>query len=365
MKRRLAIAAMFTLAGAAYSAGQDAKAEAPAPLKAKVALCDHSHVVGTPRITGLTMTTGFGKCDIPLHHVSTLLFVNGQAKTVLTNKNILTGMLEGTALTLDTSFGTLNIDYSKIASVTFATPQDAARLAHEDGLLLHVPLDAPDANLGAFDARIDIQDAQLTDGPFNDKALLFATPDAKATIHLPLSPYTMPEGTIAFWAKLPQPDQPFGDGRRQLPLFIVEQDEHEFFPLVFGFNTNNGAGNAGLVGIIWHFACTGTGTGATVEGTGLLGDTPGGWHHYAFIWKWKGLEFPEAQGYVLALAVDGKMVTSAGEISGFDDYVHLRNEPAKGRVIFHDGGKFDNLPPVAMSNFKIWNCAKQPTPIEN
>jgi len=359
MKKKASLIALLAVAGVSCALAQ---AQAAAPVRVKVTLLDHSHVLGTPQLTELALTTTFGEKRIPLNLVSTLVFDKGQAKLTLTSKDILTGTLDGAVLKLITSFGVQPIPYTQIASVTFAGPGAAfAPAGHEQGLLLHAPLDAPDASLAAFKATLETQNAITIDGPLGNKALLFETPDASASIDLPTSPYVMPEGTIEFWAKLPQPRRPFGDGRNQLLLFAVEQEQHQnFYPLILGFNANSGDGKGGLVGIIWGFPSAGTGGGLTVEDTGLLGDTPDGWHHYAFIWKWDGLEFPEAQGYVLSLAIDGKVVASTSEAPYSKDFEHLRLVEAAGRFLIHGGTKHDNRHPVAMSELKIWDHAKLP-----
>jgi len=195
--------------------------------------------------------------------------------------------------------------------------------------------------------------------------MLLDTPDAKVIIDLPFSPYLMPEGTIEFWAKLPQPHQQFGSGRGHPWLFNMECPElnytHHF---VFGFNPNDGAGGGGLVGGIHGIGRMAThrwGTAATIAETGLLGDTPDGWHHYAFVWKRDGINFPEAPGRVILLIVDRK-VAATSVYSPNTNFVDTREtEGKKIRLVVHDVNS-DNTRPVAMSDLKIWDHAKLPQP---
>ena len=359
---------MLASAGVAYAAEQEAKAGENATVRAKVALRDRSVLTGTPQFSELKLMTGSGEFQIPLPLVSTLSFTKGQVKVSFFNKDVLTGTLEGTALTFETSLGVLNLPCAQIDSVAFFKPGNTPHAPAGQGLLLHVPLDAPDANLDAFNAQMETRNAQVVEGPAGGKALLFDRLGAKATIHLPFSPYTMPEGTIEFWAKLPQPNLPFGDGKRQFSLFIIEQEGLEFCPLLLGFNTNTGDGSGGFAGILWGCPCAAThthGTVSTVKETAVLGDTPDGWHHYAFIWKWDGLEFSEAQGLVLALAIDGNVVASASETPD-SPYAHLRKKAdVKSRFVIHDDNHFKSTYPLIMSGLNIWDYAKQPEPVKN
>jgi hypothetical protein len=118
---------------------------------------------------------------------------------------------------------------------------------------------------------------------------------------------------------------------------------------------------------------------SSLEEIEALGDTPNGWHHYAFIWKWEGLNFPEIQGKtfgyqnndlpgtVLLLTIDGKPVASAdkthnAEVEGpfSNQYAHLRKAETPSRLFLCGDGHYVRSFPLAMSDLKIWDHARFP-----
>ena len=365
MKRLLAMMAM--LAACCFGQAQD-----DAAVNVKVNLTDGSQLQGTLHTSSLALVTGFGKKEIPLAQIATLDFAKDGVKVNFRNRDVLSGTLEGSAFVLRTIFNDLKLDSSQVKSIQFLGGQNA--LGKEPGLLLHALLDSASENLGAFNAYMETKDVHVIEGPFGNNALLFAPGESNLMIDLPFSPYTMPEGMIEFWAKLPQPHQRLTGNGGQPWFFNIERvDIEEQAHIILGFNSNNGVGKGGLVGIIWGFADAGThpaGGVSSVADTGVLGDTPDGWHHYAFIWKWDGLEFPEpdkplarvrglpeAQTPVLLLAVDGKPIASAGQ--HVNDVERFRKTESKCRF-FINKGRINCTSPMAMSDLKIWDHAKLP-----
>jgi len=332
-------------------------------VKAKVNLLDGSQLLGTLNAPSLVVVTSFGKKEIPLVQIATLDFAKDGVKVRFHNKDVLSGTLEDTALAFKTVFNDVRLDYSQIKSVQFSGT--GARDINTEGLLLHVQFDSDIEDLNRFDARMDARNARIVEGPDgNGNAMLLASEDATIAIHLPFSPLLMPEGTIEFWAKLPQPDQPFGRYIGGQPwLFSIECPELGWGNgLVFGFAYHEGNGKGGFAGRIHGLAVVGThlsGAVSSVTETGLLGDTPDGWHHYSVVWKHNRFEFPEVKEKVLLLTVDGNVVTSSGFFHP-EGFVATAAQEAGGpppRFVFH-GKDSDCTRPIAVSNLKIWNHAK-------
>ena len=360
MKRLLAMVAMLT--ACCFGQAQD-----DAAVNVKVSLADGSQLQGTLQTSSLALVTGFGKKEIPLAQIATLDFAKDGVKVNFRNRDVLSGTLEGSVFVLRTIFNDVKLDSSQVKSIQFLGGHNA--LGKEPGLLLHAQLDSASENLGAFNAYMEITNAQTIEGPSGNNALLLGSEDAKAIIHLPFSPYVMPEGTIEFWAKFPNPHQRFGGGGGQPWFFNVKRDEgdeelNSF--MLLGFTANDGTGKGGLVGGIRGLIHLGThafGAVSSVAGSGLLGDSPDGWHHYAFIWKWDGFEFAEAHGKIILLAVDGKIVASATEGAIDKRYAIIRTTETKCRLLVPDWG-FGYSQSVAMSDLKIWNYAKSPEQLE-
>ncbi|MCL1921720.1 MAG: hypothetical protein FWG50_11735, partial [Kiritimatiellaeota bacterium] len=194
MIRRLV---MIGLVIAAEGVAQAAQAETDIVVKAKVSLIDGSQFLGSPRFALVTLALDYGKLEIPLSHVASLSFTKDVAKVGFYNKDVLSGRLEGVPLAFDTAFGEVSLTHTQIKSVTFSKQRDIARHVGEPGLLLYAPLDTEQSSLEAFGARMESTKARIVEGPFGN-AMLFDSPDARLTIHLPFSPHTMSEGTIAF-----------------------------------------------------------------------------------------------------------------------------------------------------------------------
>ena len=183
--------------------------------------------------------------------------------------------------------------------------------------------------------------------------------EAKISIDLPFSPYALPEGTIEFWARLPQPRQRFSDTGGQPWFFSIENPDSNRRHFVFDFTANDGTGKGGLVGRRRGIAMTGThyaGSISNVAETGLLRDNPDGWHHYSIIWKIDGVDFPDARGKALILTVDGRVVAVADKNT--DDIA--RQTAAEGFCLIIRDGTANSTHPLTMSDLKIWNYAKLP-----
>jgi len=344
--------------------GQSAKAEDDVAVNVKVTLADGSQLQGTLQTSSLALVTGFGKKEIPLAQIATLDFVKDGVKVNFRNRDILSGTLEGSAFVLRTIFNDVRLDSSQVKSIQFLGGQNA--LGKEPGLLLHAQLDSASESLGAFNAYMEITNAQTIEGPSGNDALLLGSEDAQISIRLPFMPYAMPEGTIELWAKIPQPHQRFGGGGGQPWLFNIECLEYNYiFHFFLGFTSNDGLGNAGLIGSLHGVARVGAhGTGAvsSVASTGLLGDTPDGWHHYSLIWKRGGFELPDATRNVMLVTVDGKVVASRGSIMnniGVLPHETGQNQTPDVRLVIHDNNS-DRTRPIAVSDLKIWDHAKLP-----
>jgi len=361
MKRLLVMMAMV----AACCFGQ---AQNDVSVNVKVNLADGSQLQGTLHTSSLALVTSFGKKEIPLAQIASLDFAKDGVKVNFRNRDVLSGTLEGSAFVLRTIFNDVKLDSSQVKSIQFLRAGNAL-WGNEPGLLLHVLLDSPSENLGVFNAHMEITNARMIEGPSGGDALLLDSEDAKTVIHLPFSPYVIPEGTIEFWAKFPNPHQHFGGGGGQPWFFYIERDEDNdeirAF-MLFGFTANDGTGKSGLVGGIRGLVHLGThafGAVSSVAGSGLLGDTPDGWHHYAFIWKWDGLEFAETHGKIVLLTVDGRLVASAVKGPTDKRYEIVRTIETKCRLLIHDYNS-DCSRPIAMSNLKMWNYAKSPEQLE-
>ena len=357
MKKQLMI--VGAVVSAACCSAQTAKPETDIVVKARITLADGSQFLGSPRFASFVLVMDFGKLEIPLSHVSTLDFTKDAVKVGFYNKDTLSGKLEGTSFAFDTIFNEANLEYAQIKSMKFSKQRDVSQSAKAPGLLLYAPLDTDTASHDAFGARIETKKIRIVEGNAGN-AMLLDSADAKLTIHLPFSPHTMSEGTIEFWAKLPQPRQRFNSNGGQPWFFNIEgpgrnYDRH----FVFGFTANDSAGKGGLVGRIHGVATTGThypGSVSNIAETGLLRETPDGWHHYAIIWNVDGVDFPDARGKSLALTVDGKIVAVANKSNNGE----VRPTETEGfRLVVHDGNS-DCTRPVAISDLKIWKHAKLP-----
>ena len=353
--RQLVTATMFVIA--ACCLGQEPEADAAATANVKVSLSDGSQLQGTLRASSLALGTAFGKQEIPFAQIAALDFAQDGVKVMFRNKDVLSGKFEGTTFDLQTVFDDVRLEPSQIKSITFSRQRDLSLSANEPGLLLHAPLDTEEPELDLFGARMDTQKVRTTEGP-SGTAISLDAPDAKATIHRPFSPHALPEGTIEFWARLPQPRQRLSGGGQPW-FFSIEEPDRNKRHFVFGFTANDGSGKGGLVGRTQGIALAGThyaGTISNIAETGLLRETPGEWHHYAIIWKLDGVDFPDARGNSLVLTVDGRIVAVADRIPNET----VQQTAAEGfRLIIRDGNT-NSARPLAMSDLKIWNYAKLP-----
>ena len=347
-------------AAVALCAPPQAEAEYAA-INAKVSLADGSQLQGVPRLASLSLVTAFGKQDIPLALVAALDFTKEGAKVRFRNRDVLSGKLENASLEIKTIFNDVRLDFAQIKSVQFSAQRGGGRVMNEPGLLLHALLDSDSEDLGIFDARLEARNVRIIEGRDGSNAMLLDTEAAKVIIDLPFVPYTMPEGTVEFWAKMPQPHQRFSHGGGQPWFFNVDCPELNYYnSFAFGFAGNDGIGKGGLTGRIHGVGSAGThpfGAVSTVAETRLLGDTPDGWHHYAFIWKRDGVDFPDARGKVLVFTVDGKVVASADAPQGFLD--NRETDGKKNRLLIHDRDS-DCTRPVAMSDLRVWDHARLP-----
>jgi len=365
-----------------FPLGADAQEKAPS--KVKVTLRDKSQLVGVPGVASFELVTGFGKIQVPFTQVTALDFTKDGVTVKLTNKDVLTGTLAGTAFEIETAFGKVSFPYAQIESLR-PIAAGAQGAGSQQDLLLHAKFDSDTEDLDAFNARLETRNARVIED--NDrKGMLFDAPAAKAIIDLPFSPYTMPEGTIEFWAKLPEPNRRFNSGGGEPWFFNIERVNcDEGVHIVYGFVSNNGAGQGGLTGIIWHYANAGThhaGGVGSIADTKVLGDNPDGWHHYSFVWKWDGLDIPEAKQampflfpedrlvekdlpvrtkneQVLALTVDGKVVASAGKVHYYKNHLYLQTTETKCRFLINEGTA-PSTTPFVMADCKIWNHAQLP-----
>ena len=330
----------------------------------KVTLSDGSQIAGTPLFADIALVTSFGKHRIPLKYVASLDLHKDGAKIGFANKDVLSGTLGGESFRIATIFGEVTLAYAQIRKVSFATRRNARGGAEAPGLLLHAVLDSEDEDLAAFDARMKAQNVRIVDSP-TGKGMLLETVDAKLKIQLPFSPYAMSEGTIEFWAKLPKPYQSFLSGGGQ-PFFFnittpaLRYNDH----FLFGFCGNDGNAKAGLIGRAFGIVA-GThpfGSVNTISATGLLDNAPDGWHHYAFIWKRDGVDFPTVAGKQLVFTIDGKIVASNDRmVDNLEHYRNLAKDNGMGYSLdVHDEAS-DCSRPIAISDIKIWDYAKLPT----
>ena len=365
MRKALAIFGILVYLGVACYAQSDTKVDDDVVVKVKASLTDGSSLLGTPYFTSLTLATDFGKPQIPLALVSTLDIGRDGVKVTFVNKDVLSGTLEDSAFKIAASFGDVTLEYAQIRTMTFSLQRSAAQ--GEAGLLLHVPLNRVDENLDIFDARMETKNVRIVDGE-RGRAMAFdpTASNAKATIQLPFSPYTMNEGTIEFYGRVPNPYQsPSGNG---LEFFNVASDGYTYnnqFTLFFALNGNL-RGKSGLTGTLpgLHAATHDPYVITSVASTGLFGDTPDGLQHYAFIWKRDGVDFSGYKGKKLLLAVDGKIVASTEASAELHDYSRdfsksLDSNP-RLYIPCQDINKSPRLLPFEMSDLKIWNYAKLP-----
>ena len=350
-----------SLAVAAYCFGQVPKPTGYPDVNVRATLTDGSQLQGVPKLTTLTLVTTFGKHDIPLALVAALDFTKEGAKVRFHNKDVLSGKLENASLEIKTIFNDVRLDFAQLKSVQFSTQRGGGRVMNEPGLLLHALLDSDSEDLGLFDARLEARNVRIIEGREGSNAMLLDSEDTQVIIHLPFAPYPMPEGTVEFWAKIANPHKRFNGGYKQPLFFNIECQElnyrNHFF---FGFSSNNGSGGGGLGGSLYGSASIATHTAgavASVAETGVLGDTPDGWHHYAVVWKRDGFEFPEAQGKTFLLAVDGKVIVSAGSrgVANVQEAVGKKTQ-----CMLHEKKYFDPAASIAMADFKIWDHAKFP-----
>ena len=326
----------------------------------KVTLTDDSQLLGTPLSTSLSLVTGLGKQQVPFALVSALDVTKDGVKVKFVNRDVLSGKIENPALKIVTGFGEVNLGFSQIKTVQVLKPRGALQNVNEPGLLLYAPLDAEDANLDAFEARMEVQNVQIVEGRAGN-AMLLESVASRIAIDLPFSPYLMPEGTIEFWARFPQPQQPLLVGRGQPWLLnVVREGRTIDRQFLLGYVLNDGSGNGGL-SMQMPGVAVGThvfGAVSSVSETRLLGNTPDGWHHYAVIWKQDGVDFPDARGRKLILAIDGKIVASTEKA-----FVLSQDAGTKSRVLIYD--EDSGCPhPFEISDLKIWDTAKPPAPVE-
>jgi hypothetical protein len=219
MKNRSTRIALLAVAGITLHFLQGVYAAEDVQVRIKVTLRDKSQLVGTPGVSALELTTGFGEISVPFANVSTLTFSKDGATVRLANKDVLTGTLAGTAFEMETAFGKVSFLYAQMESVQILAA-GARNADNRQGLLFHAQFDSDSEDLSVFNARLEVNNVHVVKGR-DGNALLVGTEEAKAFIDLPFSPYTMPEGTVEFWAEIPKPTLRLGGGTDSLRLFTV------------------------------------------------------------------------------------------------------------------------------------------------
>ena len=363
MKKQMLLMILFAVANVSCCLGQAADMDKGVAVNVKVTLHDGSQLLGTSLTPSLALITNFGKQEIPLVQIASLDVAKDGVKVWFPNKDALSGKPESPTFALKTIFNDVRLDYSQIKVIQFSANRGGGvqHLAADPGLLLHILFDSDTEDLGAFGARMEATNAQIVEGN-NGKAMLLDSEDARVTIHLPSSPYLMPEGTIEFWAKFPQPHQNFSHSLGQPWFFNVWL--HDAYPgchMGLGFAYNDGHGRGGLIGRMLGILLRthALGEAKNLAETGFFGDNPDGWHHYSLVWKWDGVDFPDVEGKTLLATIDGKVVGSSNTTKGTIP-ADIEQDPDMGkRLIIHDSDS-DCTRPIAMCDLKIWNYAKLP-----
>ena len=349
------------LRGAGEPRPQGAKAPLP---RITAVLADGSVVKGTPLFPALVMNTSFGRQEIPLRLIASVEFSDNGLKVRFRNNDVLSGKTARKFYGLETVFGKAHLPYGQLKRMNFAPNGEAGK----SGLLLSAALGSPNENLEKFGAKMEAKNVKIVEGRNGGKAMGFHTKESTAAISLPFSPYAMKEGTVEFWARFTDPYKTFSGGGGQPWFFNITSPAFDVqCHFVCGFTNNDGLGKGGFTGRRpnggFHAGTHSFGSAPNVSATRLLGDTPGGWHHYAYIWKEDGVDFPEAKGSNLVLAIDGKVVASSGRTAAKPNLTpeFVKKMVSDNRFVIHDENSDLNYF-MEMSDLKIWNLAKIPNP---
>jgi hypothetical protein len=134
--------------------GQDAAAEAtpappPAPaLQLAVDLTDGSHLIGTPEITSLKMSTSYAAMDIPLPMMSGIDFTrgrkdsNGLAQVTLRNGDAFGARLAAREITMNTLLGKVTIPLDVVGVIRVIATRTGPVAPMPEGLVLRFAFDA-------------------------------------------------------------------------------------------------------------------------------------------------------------------------------------------------------------------------------
>jgi hypothetical protein len=135
-------------------------------------LTDGSRVIGTPRITSLTVQTDFAKVDVPLHRVRTVKFAadHETATLMLANGDRLQGRLQLPPLALEACFGKVSIPIDLIANLAVTAGggggAGAGPLAWRDAMLLYYTFDQETAEQTKDDSG-NGRDGTVTNAKWN------------------------------------------------------------------------------------------------------------------------------------------------------------------------------------------------------
>lgn len=345
-------AAGLSLLLAATIARGDTGLDGGGALHLAVDLADGSRLVGVPTVSSIPMNTSVGRIMIPLAQVSTIRIADSssEAMLVLTNDDHLRGTFQIDGLTLTTLFGEVRIQTPLMRRI--ARVAASGHGASPRGLVFWNTLESEGA---ARESRVG-PDGRFSGGRFvagrfgNGVELSMQEP---CGISFPDELVARDAGCVEFWARLVDFPQMISGGEMGLLTMESEAGERQS---MFGFNGNDGAGNAGLCIRIHEIGSAGTGAFGNWTYARALGTADiGGWHHYALVWNVAGIAGVGDGRCKMMAFVDGQPNTASW--SGAC--------PAPEKVIVPPAGRLGLLSHQSMAggrivfdNLKIWDYDK-------
>ena len=227
-----------------------------------------------------------------------LLAAGNTARVTLADGSVIIGKIHAPTLQVETLLGTLEIPSDKITTVVFADMRQHAQQPRENRPVLAMDFDSTPPEITGRHAFIPGREGA-------GKALRVTGLD----VTLPAIPSELVagEGTLEFWARIPEADNNPLASRHDFYPSLLALDGPPFAAQLY-FRLDDRIKNAGLCGVVLlkgHFWIGfGSASAHNPDIASLFANNdPAGWHHYAVTWSENGLDDP---GHADAISAVGR-----------------------------------------------------------
>ncbi|MCR5752226.1 MAG: hypothetical protein K6G91_09700 [Kiritimatiellae bacterium] len=223
-------------------------------------------------------------------------------------------------------------------------------------LVYHSTLDSADAVANPVVGQTgDCTGATFVEGK-KGNAMYVPANTLTATIPLP-NGLPVESGCIEYWAKIDTTKTTFITSGNPA-FFRIANATNSYPSVIVEFNSNDGAGNGGLIGLLPTFRLAPY-SYRDAEARSYSSFFPEGtqtnWHHYALVWNTNGITTVEGNP-AAALLLDGNVVCKMAKPSDWDEAKFV-NAMAKATILQIPEARISpySRVPFAIDELRIWN----------